>query len=68
MLAKGLLTHVRKTCFFKPNMAGGATIDDSQLRQPDLMDAWLEAPAQADSIAAISNQREVLAADSDATG
>ena len=42
-------------------MAGGAAIHDAEFRQPYLVNAGLQAAAQADCIAAIADQREVFA-------
>ena len=61
MLAEGLLSYVGKAGFLQAQVAGGAAVDDAQFRQPDLMNAWLEAAAQADCIAAIADQRQVFA-------
>ena len=61
MLAEGLLIHIGKTRFFQSKMACRAAIDHAQFRQPDLVDAGLEAAAQADGVSAIADQRKVVA-------
>jgi hypothetical protein len=61
MLPKRLLIDIRKTRFLQPQVARGAAVNDAKFRQPDLMDARLEAPAQTDGISAIVDQRKVFA-------
>ena len=39
MLAERLGADIGKTRFFQSDVAGGAAIDDSELRQPDLLDS-----------------------------
>ena len=60
-LRKGCCVHVGKAGLLQAQVAGGAAIDNAQFRQPDLMNARLEAAAQADRIAAIVDQREIVA-------
>ena len=59
VFAEGLLTHVAKTGLIQSQVAGGAAVNDAQIRQPYLMNARLESAAQADSISAIADQSEV---------
>ena len=47
VLAEGLLIYVGKTGLVQTQVAGGAAVDDAEFRQPDLMNARLEAAAQA---------------------
>jgi hypothetical protein len=41
-------------------VARGAAVDDVKIRQPNLMDARLESPAQAHGISAIMDERQVV--------
>ena len=50
MLPEWLLAHIRKTRFIQPQVASGAAVNDTEFRQPDLMDPRLEPAAQADGI------------------
>ncbi len=60
VLAEGLLRDVSEARLLQTQVASRAAIDHSQLRHPDLMNAWLEAPAQTDRIPAISDQARYL--------
>jgi hypothetical protein len=60
MLAKRLLTHIAQAGFIQAQMARGAAIDNTQLRQPDLMNTGLKMPAQRNRISTIVNERQVL--------
>jgi hypothetical protein len=55
VLAEGLLMHVGKTSFIQSEVARSTTVDNAQIRQPNLMNSWLEAASQADGISAIAN-------------
>lgn len=59
MLAKRLGTDIGKTRFFQSDVASGAAIDDSELRQPDLLDSVVvvEVALQCDRISPARNQR-----------
>ena len=61
VLAERLLSDVGKTSFLQAQVAGGAAVHNTQFRQPNLMNSWLEAPAQADCITAIADESQVFA-------
>lgn len=51
---------VRKTRFGKAKMARGTTVDDAQLRNPDLVDAASEAVPERCGIGAPANKSQIL--------
>ena len=59
MLAKRLGADIGKTRFFQSNVTGGAAIDDSELRKPDLLDSVVivEVALQCDRVSPARNQR-----------
>lgn len=61
MLAKRLCADVGKTGFFQSGVAGGAAIDDSEGRKPDLLNpvVLVEVALQCDRISATPNQRQI---------
>ncbi len=62
MAAEGLCADIGKTRFFQSNVAGGAAIDDSELRQPDLLDAvvFVKVALQRHRVSPALNQRKIL--------
>ena len=62
MLAERLGADIGKTRFFQSDVASGAAIDDSELRQPDLLDSVVvvEVALQRDRVSAAANQRQIL--------
>src|SRR5271165_1706302 len=60
VLAEGLSADVGETGFFQSDVAGGAAIDDSELRKPDLLNPAVEVALQCDRVSARANQRQVL--------
>jgi hypothetical protein len=62
MLAKRLGADIGKTRFFQSNVAGGAAIDDSELRKPDLLDSVVivKVALQRYRVSPARNQRQVL--------
>ena len=59
MLAKQQGADIGKTRFLQSNVAGGAAIDDSELRKPDLLDSVVvvEVALQCDRVSPARNQR-----------
>ena len=60
MFAEWLLMHVGKTSFIQSEVARSTTVDDAQIGQPYLVNARLESTLQAQGIAAIVDQLQVL--------
>src|SRR5208283_4561740 len=62
VLAERLRADVRKARFLQSDVAAGAAINDSKLRQPDLLDSIVvvEAAFERDRISAAPNQRQIL--------
>ena len=62
MPPKRLGADIGETGFFQPDVAGGAAIHDSELRQPDLLDSVVvaEVALQGNRIAPILHQRQIL--------
>ena len=62
MPAERLGADIGKTGFFQSDVAGGAAIDDSELRKPDLLDAvvFVEVALQGYRVSTGLNQREIL--------
>jgi hypothetical protein len=60
MFAERLLRHVAKTGLIQSQVARSAAVDNTQVRQPDLMDPRQESTAQAHGISAIVDERQVV--------
>ncbi len=58
--AEWLGADIGQTGFFQSHMAGGAAIDDSQLRKPDLLDSVMKVALQRDRVSPVANQRQIL--------
>ena len=50
MPTKGLRADVQQAGFFEPDMAGSATIDRTDFRQPVLLDSAMKMPLQGDRV------------------
>jgi hypothetical protein len=59
VFAEGLLIHVGKAGFIQSQVARCAAVDNAQIREPNLVNAWLESATQAHGISAIANQPQV---------
>jgi len=59
VFAEGLLMYVGKTSFIQSEVARSTTVDNTQIRQPYLVNARPESTSQADGISAITNQFQV---------
>src|SRR5215831_14467503 len=59
MLAIGLRGYIRQADFFEPNMAASTTVDDTELGQPNLLNASIEMPPQRVCLAAVADQDQV---------
>jgi hypothetical protein len=53
--------HVREAGLFQSQVAGAATIDNTYVRQPCLLQAGMETALERDRLAATANQRKVVA-------
>ena len=60
MPAKRLCADIGKTGFFQSDVAGGAAIYNSELRQPDLLDSVVEVSLQCYRVSPAPNQRQIL--------
>ena len=60
MHAERLGADIGETGLFQSNVAGGTAIYDSELRQPDLLDAVVEVALQCYRLPAAPNQREIF--------
>ena|ERR1035441_80493 len=62
MPAERLCADIGKTSFFQSDVAGGTAIDDSEPRQPDLLDpvVVVEVALQCNRVSAVPNQRQIL--------
>src|ERR1019366_1145421 len=62
MATEGLSADIGKTGFFQSDVAGGATIDHSELREPDLLGPVVltELALQGHRVSAARDQRQIL--------
>src|SRR5208283_1867247 len=62
MPAERLCADIGKSCFLQSNVAAGAAIHDSELRQPDLLDSIVvvETAFERDRVSAVPNQRQIF--------
>ena len=60
MPAERLCGDIGKTGLFQSGVAGGAAIDDSELRNPDLLDAVVEMTLQGYRVSSAPNQRQIF--------
>ena len=60
MAAERLRGDVAKAGLFQSDVAGGATIDNSEPGKPDLLDPVVEVSLQGDRVSPGANQRQVL--------
>ena len=62
MAAEGLSANIFEAGFFQSDVAGGTSIHDSELRQPDLLDAivFAKVALQGYRFSATCNQRQIL--------
>ena len=58
--AERLRADIGKTGFFQSDVAGGAAIDNSELRKPDLLDSVVEVALQRDRVSPGPNQRQIM--------
>src|SRR2546425_665583 len=54
-----LRADVGETGFLQSGVAGGAAIDDSEFRKPDLLDSIVEVSLQCDGVSPAANQRQI---------
>ena len=60
MFSKGHRADIGQARFFQTKVAGGATVCDLLLGQPDLLDAGLEVPFQGDRIGTAADETQIL--------